>query len=411
MFIKEAVSHIATYSADTFGVCSALFELGGMIVIHDPSGCNSTYTTHDEPRWYDRDSLIFISGLTEMDALMGDDAKFIHDVVEGARQFSPRFIVLLCTPVPFMIGTDFPALAQEIEAATGIPTFAGQTNSMETYEKGISWALQLVAGHMVKSNAASTDSRFCCSWQPVFASQHKKAIPVNVIGMTPLDFSYLNSENTIRRLLAKEGFSVRSVWAMGSRIEEIEMAGQAAVNLVVSYGGLEAAKIMKKRFDQPYVIGIPIGPFRDVVCQALYTAVQTGENQYPCLQRKSSPQASAAIVGESVYAASLAAAIELAMGLPIQILCPLEPAEKTLQNNDCCMFSERELQTCLTQKRIIIADPLYQPICPDQAQFIPLGHGAFSGRMYEKQIPDLMKAEVFFDFATQIKGGETYGVK
>ena len=42
---------LSTYSADTFGVCSALFELGGMIVMHDPSGCNSTYTTHDEPRW------------------------------------------------------------------------------------------------------------------------------------------------------------------------------------------------------------------------------------------------------------------------------------------------------------------------------------------------------------------------
>ena len=28
--------------------------------MHDPSGCNSTYNTHDEIRWYDQDSLIFI---------------------------------------------------------------------------------------------------------------------------------------------------------------------------------------------------------------------------------------------------------------------------------------------------------------------------------------------------------------
>ena len=97
--MREAVSRIATYSADTFGVCSALFELGGMIVIHDPSGCNSTYTTHDEPRWYETDSLIFISGLTEMDALMGNDEKLVHDVVEGARQFPSfyRLVVYACT--------------------------------------------------------------------------------------------------------------------------------------------------------------------------------------------------------------------------------------------------------------------------------------------------------------------------
>lgn len=404
MFMREAVSRIATYSADTFGVCSALFELGGMIVIHDPSGCNSTYTTHDEPRWYETDSLIFISGLTEMDALMGNDEKLVHDVVEGARQFSPRFIVLLCTPVPLMMGTDFPALAQEIEHATGIPTFAGTTNSMETYEKGISWALQLLAGRIVQDNPVSASGRFCCSWQPVFASQSKKTIPVNVIGMTPLDFAYQGSEKTIRRFLLKRGFSVSSIWAMGSRIEEIEMAGRASVNLVVSYGGLKAAQIMKKRFGQPYVIGVPIGPFQDAVHQALLQAVQTGDNQYPCLQRTGDGTANMAVIGESVYASSLAAALEMAAGMPVQVLCPLEPAEQTLQKTDCRIASEQELQACLREKSIIIADPLYQPVCPASSRFIPLGHEAFSGRMYQNAIPDLMKPDAFFDFVKQLKG-------
>ena len=63
--MKHVSRILSTYSADTFGVCSALYELGGMIVIHDPSGCNSTYTTHDEPRWFAEPSQIFISALTE----------------------------------------------------------------------------------------------------------------------------------------------------------------------------------------------------------------------------------------------------------------------------------------------------------------------------------------------------------
>ncbi|MFR5051076.1 MAG: hypothetical protein ACLTCP_06940 [Ruminococcus bicirculans (ex Wegman et al. 2014)] len=50
---------ISIYAADTSGVCSALYELGGMTVVHDASGCNSTYATHDEPRWYDRKSMIY----------------------------------------------------------------------------------------------------------------------------------------------------------------------------------------------------------------------------------------------------------------------------------------------------------------------------------------------------------------
>ena len=43
--MKQTARILSTYSADTFGVCSALYELGGMIVIHDPSGCNSTWAS------------------------------------------------------------------------------------------------------------------------------------------------------------------------------------------------------------------------------------------------------------------------------------------------------------------------------------------------------------------------------
>ncbi len=174
--------------------------------------------------------------------------------------------------------------------------------------------------------------------------------------------------------------------------------------MVVSYGGLKAAQILKERFGQPYVIGVPIGPLQDAVYQALLQAVRTGENQYPCWQRSGAGNANIAVIGESVYASSLAAAVEMAAGMPVQVLCPLEPAEKTLQETDCRIASEQELQARLREKDIVIADPLYQPVCPASGRFIPLGHEAFSGRMYQHEIPDLMKTDVFSDFVKQIKG-------
>ncbi|MEG2000822.1 MAG: oxidoreductase, partial [Evtepia sp.] len=75
--MKQTARIISTYAADVSGVCSALFELGGMTIMHDASGCNSTYNTHDEPRWYDTDSLVYISGLSEIEAIMGDDEKIV----------------------------------------------------------------------------------------------------------------------------------------------------------------------------------------------------------------------------------------------------------------------------------------------------------------------------------------------
>ena len=81
--MKQTSGFISTYSADAFGVCSALYELGGLVVMHDASGCNSTYTTHDEPRWYDMDSMVYISGLTEIEAIMGDDGRLIDDIINA----------------------------------------------------------------------------------------------------------------------------------------------------------------------------------------------------------------------------------------------------------------------------------------------------------------------------------------
>ena len=98
--MKQTARIISTYSADVMGVCSALFELGGMTVMHDASGCNSTYTTHDEPRWYDMDSMVYISGISEMEAIMGDDEKLIEDICEAAEEMHPKFIAIAGTPVP-----------------------------------------------------------------------------------------------------------------------------------------------------------------------------------------------------------------------------------------------------------------------------------------------------------------------
>ena len=114
--MRQAYRIIPIYTADVSGVCSALYELGGMTVMHDPSGCNSTYNTHDEIRWYDQDSLIFISGLTDIDAIMGNDEKFLQDIEEAAKELKPKFIALASSPIPFMNGTDFQGLARALTA-------------------------------------------------------------------------------------------------------------------------------------------------------------------------------------------------------------------------------------------------------------------------------------------------------
>ena len=128
--MKQVQRVLANYSADLFGLCSALYELGGLIVMHDASGCNSTYNTHDEPRWYDIDSMIYVSGLTEQDAILGNDAKIIGDILEAAEETHPKFIAVCGSPMPYLLGTDFRAIARILEKKSGIPSFGFRTDGM-----------------------------------------------------------------------------------------------------------------------------------------------------------------------------------------------------------------------------------------------------------------------------------------
>ena len=369
--MKQTSRIISTYSADVFGVCSALFELGGMTIMHDASGCNSTYTTHDEPRWYDMDSMVYISGLSEMEAIMGDDEKLIDDIVSAAEDLKPKFIAVAGTPIPTMTGFDFSAVAEIVKERTGIPAFGFATTGMNTYVHGVSMALEALADNCVDRTSIKTSDK-----------------TANILGLTPLDFSVNGSDSAITKFLKDAGYRVVSKWAMGSSLEEIAQAGSAHVNLVVSSTGLAAAKKLQKLFGTPYVVGIPVGAeLSDMLRKALDEAVSTGENKLPCSDMEGSD---IVIIGESVTSLSLASALELSLGKSARVICTTECFEDVLRNKDTSCTWEEEIESEISGAAYIIADPLFKPICPEGVKFIELPSESFSGRIYREQIPNLV---------------------
>ena len=391
--MKQTARILSTYSADTFGVCSALYELGGMVVIHDPSGCNSTYTTHDEPRWFKEPSQIFVSALTEQDAILGNDAKLIADIEAAAKELQPRFICLIPSQIAHMIATDCRAICRILEKKTGIPAFTLPTNSMHYYERGIYFALQKLADLACQSLSES-DAAPAPDWlsEESLARfvQAKAPAPlcVNVLGATPLDFAMNGSIGSIRHWLEARGCRVTSCWAMGSDLDAILASHRADLNLVVSYGGLGAAHILRERAGIPYLVGVP---FPHSAPARTSTAGLTEKPAY--------------IIGETVFAESLARALETALGLPraaITAIVPMETDSELLQPGTHCLTDECELLPPLRKAGLIIADPLYKPICPTSAAFVPLPHIAFSGRLYEKDIPNLIEAAPFAAFVQKI---------
>ena len=410
--MKQTATRISTYSADVMGVCSALFELGGMTVMHDASGCNSTYTTHDEPRWYDMDSMVYISAISEMEAIMGDDEKLISDIADAAAELKPAFIAVAGTPIPTMTGFDFEAVAEVIEQRTGIPSFGFPTTGMNTYIHGASMALAGIAKRFVTPPDMGS--------VPVSA-----AYKVNILGLTPLDFSVNGQDLSIAAWLESEGFEVVSKWAMGSSLDEIKHAGEADVNLVVSAAGLGAAEVMLERFCIPYVAGVPVGDepagqspkvflanaLRQYASQNRRTDrgeerslppggmfITTDVSRLPDADKAALAKGKVVIIGEPVTSMALATAIETAAGRDTQVLCATDPISMMLRPKDRITPDEDDIIPELANAAVVIADPLYRPIVPESAEFIALPSEAFSGRIYREDIPDLTKdAAVIMD--------------
>lgn len=374
--MRQSYRMIPIYTADVSGVCSALYELGGMTVMHDPSGCNSTYNTHDEIRWYDQDSLIFISGLTEIDAIMGNDRKFIDDIEHAARELHPKFIALAGSPIPFMNGTDFPAIARVIETETGIPTFSVPTNGMNDYIYGAGIALEQIARRFVKEPDRQKKDRF-----PVRS--------VNLLGVTPLDFGPQENVETLKENLKEYGWNVLSTWAMGDDLETLQKAGEATVSLVVSAVGLLAAEVLRETYKIPYVIGTPNQWLAEDISNALETAItryaavtQQSDSAVFYLKNRMQQEAEITLIGEPVTMGSLAAGIEKKYGHSARVFCPLKGCETLLGKKDKAVFGEEAMEEALKDARIIVADPLYRPVCPKDSIFYELPHVAFSGRIY-----------------------------
>ncbi len=530
--MRQVVSLTSTYSSDEFGICSALFELGGLVVMHDASGCNSTYTTHDEPRWYDTDSMIYVSAISEVEAIMGDDEKLLRDLEETAGDLHPKFIAIIGAPIPYMIGTDLPAIAHLLEERTGIPAFGFPANGMNLYTKGISDALYALVDRFCLP-AKDTENASETSDAPDLSAGRKKSLTgcsrkMNILGATPLDLPAKGCVPAIWAWAERFGFEKGASLSLETSLEEIVRAGEACVNLVVSYGGLAAARLLQKRFGTPYIVGIPFGtvfsevlgrrlqeiyanaasrkdaenPLKEILrrakddrpsdscenaasqkdrpsgscenaasqkdrpsgsCEnaaskkdrpsdsdedaaskkdrpsdagedAASQAGRSSDSDENSISQKGSssdsdenaasqkdrpfdsggvssynntvysavPRVSGdeplLIIGESVFAASFAAAVELEQGIPTRVLCPVDTEDALLRPGDLRVESDDDLIGHLSKAKRIAADPLFRPLTPKTADFYDLPHTAFSGRIFEKTVPNRIAVPVREDF-------------
>lgn len=408
--MRESYTILPVPAGDVSGIASALYELGGMVVIHDPSGCNSTYNTHDELRWYDKESDIFISGLNMRDAVLGNDRKFISDIVEAAETISkeraveetasktdagsqakrsdsgrPNFIAICNSPVPYLNGTDFTGICKIVEKETGIPTFYVKSNGMHDYITGVQEAYvalaQKMLGEMLKAIGPVDGNPklppYVTDEENESTNKCEDPIRINILGATPLDYGHKDSISSLKKLLNADGFEVNSVWSLDTDFEEIIRTPNADVNLVISSAGIPLAEFLKEKLLTPYIIGAPVtARLNEILCENIRNAVpsesdgieashedlktEESYNKFPFSEIKSaSKEKISIIIGESVLSASIAAGIRAgqleentsdAAGTNAHdaiVFCPYPYKSPAMRDEDIYFDGEEELISAL----------------------------------------------------------------
>ncbi len=361
---------IPPFSPDYSGVASAFFDLNAIAVLHDASGCTGNYTGYDEPRWYGSHSPIYCSGLREIDAILGDDQKLIDKVIAAENDIHADMIAIIGSPVPMVVGCDSKGIAAEIEAIAGVPAFGFDTTGTEYYDKGLWLAASALIERFTEQAGIIPDS-------------------VNLLGSDAIDFPVPGQIDSIRMMLQKNGIQVNASFPAGITREGLATLSSAALNIVISAGGIGAARVLKKRFGTPFIMGLPYGEKGgEAFLERVRRALRGELSGYADL----SGNHSILVLGEAVASRSVAEALRLDYGLEgVAAASLFSPFSESRDLGISYVQDEAGAAKLLSSGwDLIIADPLYRELLQDADQhFLPLPLYAVSSKLHVRGIPDL----------------------
>ena len=377
---------------DYSGAASALFELGGMIVIHDAAGCTGNYTGYDEPRWLGSHTAVYCSGLRHMDAILGNDDLLVERIKKAAESIKPNFIALLGSPVPMVIGTDFEGLAAEIETVTGIPSIGLSTRGLAYYGKGINAAI------------ISLMKKVC----PLKIREEEKNDGINILGMTPLDFAKGPNASDFVKLFEDNGIKVNCCFTMGCTFEQFKNSVKSRLNVVVSQSGYDTAVFMREKYGIPFVTGTPM-----LMGMQILAKIQPEKFSFNPKPLTNITDKKIFIAGEQVIANTIREYFE-ALGLKKEnttVGIMFDATKELMREGDIIIKDEKHLRELLNSGKYqkIVADPLVEQLITKETkqngvEFYGLPHVAVSSKVYwDKPVRFISKE--FSDFVKSVISG------
>lgn len=188
---------------------------------------------------------------------------------------------------------------------------------------------------------------------------------------------------------------------MGESLDRIKNAANADLNLVVSSSGMKAAALLNRQFGIPWTAGCPVDGFEEKLFEEMDRTMADRVNRVAYLPAEMDPESREnlraagerlTLIGEPVTMGSLGAAIREKYGIETRIVCPTEDCQGLTGPGDVITRGEEEVLQALRDDKLVLADPMYEYVCPADCRLIRLSHLAFSGRTYRKEFRNLLTA-------------------
>ena len=343
--------YLPPFAPDYGGICSVFYGGDGMSVIHDASGCTINFTSYDEPRYASHPSRVFCSQLRELDAALGDDEKLINKVLTAAADLKPRFIALVGSSVPMLIGTDLKGIAREIQQRSGIPAVGFPATGIGLYDAGASEAQLWLLKRYLKPGT-------------------RKGGTV-LTGDDALSLSGTGNRDIAVKRLENAGIKVIASTGQGDCSGDIERAAEADSVLCVSSTGLKAAEYLSRTLDIPMAIGFPMGE-RSAAAIAARLRGAAPETY---------PAGDVLYLGDAVIGASLREELALKYGIGMTVA---DVFSHLSGMSDMDIDTERKAEEEMNsgKYRAVVADPVFGSLIHSETEMIPLPATPVSGGIY-----------------------------
>lgn len=357
--MKKLYKQLPSFAPDYSGVLSVFFEMDCLKIIHGQGGCTGNYCYVDELRWGNKRKNVFCSGISETEAILGDDTIIVNKVLQAQKDLECGFIVICNSPIPTILGTDIKAISRLIEKKSSSKVLDFDTHGLKYYDEGQRLAYLKIVDELIDSS--SNDS----------------SIEVNLIGATPLDGWDEYIVDDLKKVFMNQGFSKVSCWGMSEDLFDIKLASRSKLNVALSVSALPAVKKLKEEWGIPFIVGFPIGK---MALEKYNRQIQN--NQESVINEKNSKKR-VLIISEQFNGNSIRNCLRDDFGfIDVDVVSFFGMEAEYMEDNDKRIKYEDDLNKLLREREvydIVIGDGFLKRLCNESSLFIQIAHPAISG--------------------------------